>query len=85
MFSHATIEKNLFLLLVLTFITVSIGGLVEIVPLFTIETTVEHVKGVRPYSPLELAGRDGEVVLGLGTQERCGPARPIHLAVDQFA
>ncbi|HEY0438189.1 MAG TPA: cytochrome-c oxidase, cbb3-type subunit II [Phenylobacterium sp.] len=38
--------------------TVAIGGMVEIVPLFTIETTVEHVKGVRPYSPLELRGRD---------------------------
>jgi cytochrome c oxidase cbb3-type subunit 2 len=58
LFSHATIEKNLFLLLVLTVIVVSIGGLVEIVPLFTIETTVEHVNGVRPYSPLEMAGRN---------------------------
>jgi cytochrome c oxidase cbb3-type subunit II len=52
------IEKNAILLLVLTLITVSIGGIVEIVPLFTIETTLERVKGVRPYSPLELAGRD---------------------------
>ena len=42
----------------LTLITVAIGGIVEVVPLFTIETTVEHVKGVRPYSPLELRGRD---------------------------
>ncbi len=55
---HETIEKNAILLLVLTLITVSIGGLVEVVPLFTIETTVEKVPGVRPYSPLELAGRD---------------------------
>ncbi len=38
--------------------TVAIGGIVEIVPLFTIETTVEHVEGMRPYSPLELRGRD---------------------------
>jgi cytochrome c oxidase cbb3-type subunit 2 len=37
---------------------VSVGGLVQIVPLFTIESTIEKVKGVRPYSPLELAGRD---------------------------
>jgi cytochrome c oxidase cbb3-type subunit 2 len=57
-FSHATIERNVMLLLVLALITVSIGGIVEVVPLFTIETTVEHVKGVRPYSPLELAGRN---------------------------
>jgi cytochrome c oxidase cbb3-type subunit II len=55
---HETIEKNAFLFLVLTLITVAIGGLVEVVPLFTIETTVEHVTGVRPYSPLEQRGRD---------------------------
>ncbi len=55
---HATIERNAFLLLILTLITVAIGGLVEIVPLFTIETTIERVNGVRPYSPLELVGRD---------------------------
>jgi cytochrome c oxidase cbb3-type subunit II len=55
---HETIEKNAFIFLVLTLITVAIGGLVEVVPLFTIETTVEHVKGVRPYSPLEQRGRD---------------------------
>ena len=55
---HGKIERNVLLLLVLTLITVSIGGLVEIVPLFTIETTVERVKGVRPYTPLELAGRN---------------------------
>jgi cytochrome c oxidase cbb3-type subunit 2 len=52
------IEKNAVMLLIATLITVSIGGIVEIVPLFTIETTIERVHGVRPYSPLELAGRD---------------------------
>ena len=56
--SHALIERNVILLVVLTLITVSIGGLVQIVPLFTIESTIERVDGVRPYSPLELAGRD---------------------------
>ncbi|MDJ0942349.1 MAG: cytochrome-c oxidase, cbb3-type subunit II [Kiloniellales bacterium] len=55
---HGKIERNVILLLVLTLITVSIGGLVEIVPLFTIETTIEKVQGVRPYTPLELAGRN---------------------------
>ena len=55
---HEFIEKNAFLLLVLTLVTIAIGGIVEVVPLFTIETTVEHVKGVRPYSPLEQRGRD---------------------------
>jgi cytochrome c oxidase cbb3-type subunit 2 len=52
------VEQNAILLLILTLITVSIGGIIEIVPLFTIETTIERVEGVRPYSPLELAGRD---------------------------
>ena len=57
-FSHAIIEKNSILLLVLTLIVVAIGGIVEIVPTFLIKTTIEDVKGVRPYSPLELAGRN---------------------------
>ena len=57
-FRHDVIEKNAFLFLVLTLITVAIGGLVEVVPLFTIETTGEHVQGVRPFSPLEQRGRD---------------------------
>ena len=55
---HATIERNAWLMLVLAAVTVSIGGIVEIIPTFTIETTVEPVKGVRPYAPLELEGRD---------------------------
>ncbi|MDO9711292.1 cytochrome-c oxidase, cbb3-type subunit II [Paracraurococcus lichenis] len=55
---HGVIERNLILMGVLTLITVSIGGLVQIVPLFTIETTIERVEGIRPYTPLELAGRD---------------------------
>jgi cytochrome c oxidase cbb3-type subunit 2 len=51
-------EKNAIFLLIGTLLTVAIGGIVEIVPLFTIETTVEHVQGMRPYSPLESRGRD---------------------------
>jgi cytochrome c oxidase cbb3-type subunit 2 len=46
------------LMAVLTLITISIGGLVQIVPLFAIETTIERVSGMRPYTPLELRGRD---------------------------
>lgn len=57
-FTHKTIEKNSILLLVLTLLVVSIGGLVEIVPLFWIKSTIEEVEGVRPYTPLELAGRN---------------------------
>jgi cytochrome c oxidase cbb3-type subunit 2 len=58
MFRHETIEKNAILMLVLTLITVSIGGIVQIIPLFTIESTIERVDGVRPYSPLEVMGRN---------------------------
>jgi cytochrome c oxidase cbb3-type subunit 2 len=57
-FKHDVIEKNSILLLVLTLLVVSIGGLVEIAPLFYLESTIEKVKGMRPYSPLELAGRN---------------------------
>ncbi len=56
--NHKFLEQHAVLLAIMTLITVAIGGIVEIVPLFTIETTIERVKGVRPYSPLELAGRD---------------------------
>ncbi|RRQ20370.1 cytochrome-c oxidase, cbb3-type subunit II [Guyparkeria sp. SCN-R1] len=55
---HESIEINSGLLIVLTLAVISIGGLVEIVPLFHIEETVEDVDGVRPYTPLELRGRD---------------------------
>ena len=57
-FNHGLIERNSVLLLVLSFLTVTIGGIAEIVPLFAVETTIERVKGVRPYTPLELAGRN---------------------------
>jgi cytochrome c oxidase cbb3-type subunit II len=55
---HEFFEKNAIFLLIGSLLTVAVGGIVEIVPLFTIETTVEHVEGMRPYSPLELRGRD---------------------------
>ena len=57
-FDHGRIERNITLLLVLSLITVAIGGIVEIAPLFWIDSTIEKVKGVRPYTPLELAGRN---------------------------
>jgi len=55
---HKIIEKNATLLLVFSFLVVTIGGIVEIAPLFYLENTIEEVDGVRPYSPMELAGRD---------------------------
>ena len=57
-FSHRTVERNSILMLVLTLIVVSIGGLVEIVPLYYLDSTIEKVRGMRPYTPLELAGRN---------------------------
>jgi len=55
---HGAIERNATLLLVGSLVVVSIGGIVEIAPLFYLENTIEKVEGMRPYSPLELAGRD---------------------------
>ncbi len=58
MLKHELVETNAGLLILLTLIVISIGGLVEIIPLFFINNTVEKVDGVRPYTPLELRGRD---------------------------
>ena len=55
---HRIIEKNVTLLAIFAFLVVSIGGIVQIAPLFWLENTIEDVEGMRPYSPLELAGRD---------------------------
>jgi cytochrome c oxidase cbb3-type subunit 2 len=56
--NHAIFEKNSLILLIGILIVVSIGGIVEIAPLFMLQSTIEKVQGMRPYSPLELAGRD---------------------------
>ncbi|MCA0008671.1 MULTISPECIES: cytochrome-c oxidase, cbb3-type subunit II [unclassified Mesorhizobium] len=55
---HALIEKNATLLLVGSLLVVTIGGIVEIAPLFYLDNTIEKVEGMRPYSPLELVGRN---------------------------
>ncbi|MCU0790462.1 MAG: cytochrome-c oxidase, cbb3-type subunit II [Nitratireductor sp.] len=55
---HQILEKNATLLLVGSLLVVTVGGIVEIAPLFYLENTIEKVEGMRPYSPLELAGRD---------------------------
>ncbi|MBZ2207407.1 cytochrome-c oxidase, cbb3-type subunit II [Massilia soli] len=57
-FSHEWIEKNPWLLIGLVVLVISIGGLVEIVPLFFQKSTTEPVAGLKPYSPLRLVGRD---------------------------
>ncbi|MBF9035298.1 cytochrome-c oxidase, cbb3-type subunit II [Rhodobacterales bacterium HKCCE2091] len=55
---HAILERSATLLLVAAFLVVTIGGIIEIVPLFYLQNTIEEVEGVRPYSPLELTGRE---------------------------
>ena len=55
---HVVLEKNATLLLVGSLLVVTVGGIVEIAPLFYLENTIEDVEGVRPYSPLELQGRN---------------------------
>ena len=57
-FSHEKVETNNFLMIVLILLVVAVGGLVEIVPLFFQKSTTEPVTGVKPYSTLQLAGRD---------------------------
>ncbi|MEM7173339.1 MAG: cytochrome-c oxidase, cbb3-type subunit II [Pseudomonadota bacterium] len=55
---HESFEKNSILLLIGILVVVSIGGLIEIAPLFFVESTIEKVRGMRPYTPLELVGRN---------------------------
>jgi len=57
-FSHEKIETNNFLMIVLILLVVAVGGLVEIVPLFFQKSTTEAVTGIKPYTALQLAGRD---------------------------
>ncbi len=56
--NHKKVERNATLLMVLSLGVVSIGGIVEIAPLFYLENTIEKVEGMRPYTPLELEGRN---------------------------
>src|SRR3954452_6764869 len=55
---HAIFEKNSIVLVIGVLIVIAIGGIVEIAPLFYLKSTIETVDGVRPYTPLELAGRN---------------------------
>ena len=55
---HKIIERNSIIMLIGILIVVSIGGLVEIIPLYYLKNTIETVSGVRPYTPLEMAGRN---------------------------
>ncbi len=56
--NHKKLERNVSLLFVFSLVAVLIGGIVEIAPLFYVKNTIEKVEGMRPYTPLELAGRN---------------------------
>lgn len=80
---HAVLEKSPTLLLSFSLLVVTIGGIVEIAPLFWLENTIEEVEGVRPYSPLELAGR------GIYIREGCYTChsqmiRPLRDEVERY-
>jgi cytochrome c oxidase cbb3-type subunit 2 len=55
---HAIFEKNSIILVIGVLVVIAIGGLVEITPLFYLKSTIEQVDGMRPYTPLELSGRN---------------------------
>lgn len=83
MIDHKFLERHGYLLVVGILLVVSIGGLVEIAPLFYLESTIEKVEGVRPYTPLELAGRD------VYTREACyvchsQQIRPLRDEVERY-
>ena len=63
---HDAIERNIGLLMVLVVLVVSVGGSVEIVPLFAQRSTTLPVNGLKPYTPLQLAGRDIYIREGCG-------------------
>jgi len=56
--SHEVVEKNVGLMAILILLVISVGGLVEIVPLFFLKSTTEPVEGLKPYTALQLEGRD---------------------------
>jgi cytochrome c oxidase cbb3-type subunit 2 len=65
--NHKVFEKHTFVLIVGILIVVAIGGLIEIAPLFYLKNTIEKVEGMRPYTPLELAGQNIYIREGCGT------------------
>ena len=80
---HHKIEKNSMLLLILVIVVVSIGGLVEVAPLFRVDTVIEKVQGMRPYTPLELAGQN------IYVRENCSSChsqqiRPLRDEVERY-
>lgn len=84
---HESLETNVGLLVLFTMIAISIGGLTEIVPLFYLDDTIEEVEGVRPYTPLELRGRDIYIREGCYTchSQMIRPFRDEHLRYGHYS
>lgn len=80
---HAILEKNSILLLIGILLVISIGGLVEIAPLFYLKSTIEKVEGMRPYTPLELAGRNVYIREGCYTCHS-QQVRPLRDEVERY-
>ena len=85
--SHESIEINAGLMIVLVLVAISIGGLVEIVPLYYIDDTIEKVEGVRPYTPLEQRGRDIYIREGCYTchSQMIRPFRDEHMRYGHYS
>ncbi len=83
MFNHETVEKNIGLMIVLILLGISFGGLVEIVPLFNLKQTTEPVDGLKPYTALELEGRDVYIKEGcVGCHSQM--IRPLRAEVERY-
>lgn len=80
---HEIFEKNSIWLLIGTIIMISIGGIVEVIPLFRREVTIEAVQGVRPYTPLELAGQNIYILEGCNTCHS-QQIRPLRDEVERY-
>ena len=80
---HTQIEKNIGLMMILIVIMISIGGLVQIIPLFFMHSTTEPVEGLTPYSALELSGRDVYVREGCFTCHS-QMIRPFRAEVERY-
>lgn len=83
MAKHEIFEKNSILLLIGILLVISIGGLVEIAPLFYLKSTIEKVEGMRPYTPLELAGRNVYIREGCYTCHS-QQVRPLRDEVERY-
>jgi len=85
--THESIEINAGLMIALVVVAISIGGLVEIVPLYYIQDTIEKVEGVRPYTPLEQRGRDIYIREGCYTchSQMIRPFRDEHMRYGHYS